>query len=110
MARIIELIETIVVYTFPNRSRQEIADMLGLTDLKETRVYQEGREEEARLLVLKLLTRKLGSIPDRLRDQVNQLPLETLEALSEALFDFSEMSELGEWLAQKSESSHPHEN
>jgi predicted transposase YdaD len=35
--RLVELIETIVVYTFPRRSRQEIAAMLGLTDLKETR-------------------------------------------------------------------------
>lgn len=53
-AKLIELIEMIVVYTFPRRSRQEIAAMLGLTDLKETRVYQEGREEgrqaEARTL------------------------------------------------------------
>ncbi|NEQ48180.1 MAG: Rpn family recombination-promoting nuclease/putative transposase [Leptolyngbya sp. SIOISBB] len=44
-ARLIELIETIVVYTFPRRSREEIAAMLGLSELRETRVYQEGREE-----------------------------------------------------------------
>ena len=45
MAQLIELIETIVVYTFPRLSREEIATMLGLSDLKETRVYQETREE-----------------------------------------------------------------
>ncbi len=45
MTQLIELIETIVVYTFPRLSREEIATMLGLSDLKETRVYQETREE-----------------------------------------------------------------
>lgn len=33
---IIELIETIVVYKFPNLSRQEIENMLGLSELKQT--------------------------------------------------------------------------
>ena len=37
--------------------------MLGLSDLKQTRVYQEALEEEARSLVLRILTRKLGEIP-----------------------------------------------
>ncbi len=53
-----ELIEIILVYKFPHYSRQEIAAMLGMSDLiaelKQTRVYQdavyqdaleEGREE-----------------------------------------------------------------
>lgn len=50
---IIELIETIIVYKLPQASREEIATMLGLTDLKQTRFYQDafadgqevGREE-----------------------------------------------------------------
>ena len=37
---IIDLIETIVVYKLPQASREEIARMLGLTDLKQTRFYQ----------------------------------------------------------------------
>ena len=56
-ARFVELIETIVIYTFPRLSCQEIAAMLGLTDMKETRVYQEaleeGREEATRSLLLR---------------------------------------------------------
>ena len=47
--QIIESIETIVVYKFPNLSREEVETMLGLSELKQTRVYQEalaeGREE-----------------------------------------------------------------
>ena len=43
--QIIELIETIVVYKFPNLSREELEAMLGLSELRQTRVYQEAREE-----------------------------------------------------------------
>jgi len=46
---IIELIESIVVYKFPQLSRQEIAAMLGVEDLRQTRFYQEvfaeGKQE-----------------------------------------------------------------
>ena len=75
--------------------------MLGLSELRETRVYQEGREEEARSLISRLLTRKLGSLPDSLQTQVNALSLEQLEALGEALFDFAEASDLETWLASR---------
>lgn len=56
---IIELIETIVVYKFPYLSRQEIEEMLGLSELKQTKVYQEALSEGERkiqaLAVPKLL-------------------------------------------------------
>jgi predicted transposase/invertase (TIGR01784 family) len=43
--QIIELIETVVLYKFPNLSREELETMLGLSELKQTRVYQEARQE-----------------------------------------------------------------
>lgn len=43
--KIIELVETVFVYKFPHLSRQEIEQMLGLSELKQTRVYQEALEE-----------------------------------------------------------------
>lgn len=43
--KVIEFIETIVVYKFPNMSREEIEAMLNISLLKETRVYQEAKEE-----------------------------------------------------------------
>ncbi|WGV24762.1 Rpn family recombination-promoting nuclease/putative transposase [Halotia branconii] len=43
--QLLELIETILVYKFPTMSRKEIESMFGLSDLKQTRVYQEGKEE-----------------------------------------------------------------
>jgi predicted transposase YdaD len=45
------LIETIVVYKFPQLSRKEIERMLGLSDLKQTRVYQAALQEGRQLLL-----------------------------------------------------------
>ncbi len=42
---LIELIETILIYKLPNKSREEIEAMLGLSELKQTKVYQEALEE-----------------------------------------------------------------
>ena len=42
---LIDLIKTIIMYKFEQRSREEIEAMLGLADLKQTRVYQEALEE-----------------------------------------------------------------
>jgi predicted transposase/invertase (TIGR01784 family) len=42
---LINLIETIIVYKLPKKSRKEIEAMLGLSELKQTRVYQEALEE-----------------------------------------------------------------
>ena len=60
----LELIETIIVYKFPQKTREEIAAMLGLEDLTQTRFYQEafgeGRQEgdfQARLATIKRLSK-----------------------------------------------------
>jgi predicted transposase YdaD len=37
--------ETILVYKFPNMSREEIEAMFGLSELKQTRFYQEAFQE-----------------------------------------------------------------
>jgi predicted transposase/invertase (TIGR01784 family) len=41
----IEFVETVVVYQFPQMSRKEIEKMLRVDDVRQTRVFQEGREE-----------------------------------------------------------------
>ncbi len=41
----IDLIETIIVYKLPKKSRKEIEEMLRLSELKQTKVYQEALEE-----------------------------------------------------------------
>lgn len=60
----LQLIETIIFYKFPNMSREEIQAMFGLSDLKQTRVYQEalheGIEEGERRANLKAVPRLLA--------------------------------------------------
>ncbi len=43
--QVIELIEGTLVYKFTELSREEIEAMFALSDLKQTKVYQEGKEE-----------------------------------------------------------------
>jgi predicted transposase/invertase (TIGR01784 family) len=104
---IIDLVSTIMVYKFNNLSRDEVNVMLGI-ELQQTRVYQEakaegkaeGKAEEGRSLVLKQLTRKLGSIPPQLQIQVNSLSIDLVESLGEALLDFVVVADLETWLSQ----------
>ncbi|QUY45644.1 DUF4351 domain-containing protein (plasmid) [Acaryochloris marina S15] len=116
IAAIMELIETIVVYKFPQLSREEIESMLGLSELKQTKVYQEaldegrqeGRQEgeqsgalrEAQSLILRQLTRRIGDVSPELQSQIQSLSLDQLETLGEALLDFTESSDLVNWLKE----------
>jgi predicted transposase/invertase (TIGR01784 family) len=95
---IIDLIQTIMVYKFPRLGREEIEQMLGLSELKQTRVYQEALQEEAASLVLRQLARRVGQFSPVVRSHIQQLPLAQLEELGEALLDFESMQDLTDWL------------
>ena len=65
--KVIEFIETIVIYKFPNLSREDIEAMLDLNLLKETKVYQEAKEEgelETKLKILPKLIERGMSIQE----------------------------------------------
>ncbi|RUR72379.1 hypothetical protein PCC6912_63570 [Chlorogloeopsis fritschii PCC 6912] len=94
---IIDLLTTIMVYKFEGKSQTEVEEMLGIT-LKETRVYREIREEGEKSLVLRQLTRRVGELPQEVRQRVESLSLEQLENLGEALLDFTSMADLETWL------------
>jgi predicted transposase YdaD len=115
-AAIIDLVTTIILYKFGNLTQEEIITMLGL-DLEEPRALrdarekgkeegriegkEEGRVEGEKLIVVKLLNRRLGVvIPDELLSQVQELSLEQIENLGEALLDFASVADLERWLAQ----------
>jgi predicted transposase/invertase (TIGR01784 family) len=57
-----------------------------------------GKKEGIKSLVLKLSSRKLGEIPNSIQQKINQLSMESLETLSEMLFDFNNLEDLGDWL------------
>jgi predicted transposase/invertase (TIGR01784 family) len=58
----------------------------------------EGRLDGERSLILRLLTCRVGEMPPELRTKVQSLSLTQLEALGEALLDFSEPADLLNWL------------
>lgn len=57
----VELIETVFVYKFPKLNFQEIGEMLGLGDLKQTRAYQEAREDERNEMLEKVVPLLIGN-------------------------------------------------
>jgi hypothetical protein len=59
-----------------------------------------GMGERAAGLACKLLQRRIGLIPARLTGQIQDLPLERIEALGEALLDFTNLADLETWLRQ----------
>ncbi|HEX3147109.1 MAG TPA: DUF2887 domain-containing protein [Gemmataceae bacterium] len=63
-ADLIELIETVIIYKLARLSREEIQAMLDVSDVRETRVYQEAREEGKKegqaLAVVRLAARKMS--------------------------------------------------
>ena len=73
--------------------------MLQLSDLKHTRVYQEGREEGKQEIICSLLRYRLGQLDPALQNQVEQLSLRQVEALGKALLDFSQPQDLVAWLS-----------
>jgi predicted transposase YdaD len=64
----------------------------------EQRGRAEGRTEEGRSLVLRLLARRVGTVPASVEAQVQALDLPQIEALGEALLDFVQLSDLTDWL------------
>ena len=110
---IIDMVVTIVSYRFGQITRQEVERMLDIT-FEETRVFQEvkedamregrqeGRQEEAIRLIVRLLGKRFGQLSEDTRTSISNLPLAKLEELSEALLDFSNISEVQQWLVEHS--------
>jgi hypothetical protein len=59
---------------------------------------QQGKYEEALALVLRLLRRRVGPLDAADEEQIRRLSLEALEALSEALLDFTQVADVVTWL------------
>ena len=72
--------------------------MVLLSDIKQTRVYQEAMEEGETRLLLRLLSKRFGKISDLSIQTIKKLSLEQLEDLGEALLDFSVIKDLDNWL------------
>jgi predicted transposase/invertase (TIGR01784 family) len=114
--RRLDLVEAILVNKFPQLSTEDIFKMLDLrtADVTQTRFYQEvfqvgqqegrqigqqeGRQEGEADLVVRLLIRRCGVLSLVQEQQIRGLAIEQLEALGEALLDFTGMADLENWL------------
>ena len=99
---IIELLETVLVSKFSQLSRQEIEAMFLVSDIKQTRVYQEakqeGKQDEATNLLFRQLSKRFGKLSGNYIETISNLTIEQLEDLGEALLDFVDITDLEQWL------------
>jgi predicted transposase YdaD len=58
-----------------------------------------GRQEGEAAVTLRLLNRRCGPLSDTTTAQIQALPLEQLEALADALLDFTGPADLAAWMA-----------
>ena len=105
---------TMLFERFPTLSPEQIMVIAGIpTDqLLHTRAAQDlldrgrqegearGRAAEAAAFTLRLLNRRCGLLSDATTAEIQALPLKQLEALAEALLDFSGPADLEAWLGE----------
>lgn len=99
---IIDLLETVLLSKFYQLTRQEIEAMFLVNDIKQTRVYQEAKQEEATNLLVRQLSKRFGKLKDSQIQTINKFTTEQLEDLGEALLDFRDINDLQEWLKSHS--------
>ena len=115
----IDVIAAILMTRFSGRPLPEICAMGGITleDFSQSAAYreifgqglqegrlegrQQGRQEGEVELALLMLRRRCGELSPELQLQVSQLSLPQLQALAEALLDFTGMADLKAWLASR---------
>ncbi|MBW4512312.1 MAG: DUF4351 domain-containing protein [Scytonematopsis contorta HA4267-MV1] len=62
---------------------------------------ERAKQEEGQRIVIRQLNRRIGEVDSSLIERVQELSIEKLEELGEALLDFSVLSDLEAWLAQQ---------
>ena len=78
-------------------------DLNNVVDTARQEGKQEGLELATTNLVIRLLTKRLGNLPESILNNVKALTIEPSEVLSEALFDFDSLEDLNNWLSKHSE-------
>jgi Domain of unknown function (DUF4351) len=63
---------------------------------------EQGAVQEARSLILRLLTRRIGKVSPTIRSQIQALSRTQLESLGEALLDFTSVEDLQAWIRSQS--------
>jgi predicted transposase YdaD len=110
-----------LVQRFPDLTEEQIMVIAGIPreEIRHTRAVQDwlaegrqegeakgrqegeakGRQEGEAAVTLRLLNRRCGPLSEARTAQIQALPVETLEALADALLDFQGPADLAAWLA-----------
>ena len=62
---------------------------------------QQGIQQGEKRLIIRQINKRFDVIPDALVEQIHQLSIEQLELLSEAFLDFSTITDLEQWLENR---------
>ncbi len=80
---------------------QSELDTMGLKEEEQVmQIVTSWTEQATQKLVLRQLNRRVGTLEPSLEERIRELPFDRLEALGEDLLDFSDMSDLLNWLEQ----------
>jgi hypothetical protein len=96
-----ETVVSILMERFPLLTRKDIMEIATIPakDLRHTRAAQEWMAEGEAVVTLRQLNRRCGPLSDATTARIQALPLVQLQALTEALLDFSGPADLSAWLA-----------
>ena len=108
-----KVVLAMLMQRLPQLSNEEIMVIAGIPmeELRHTRAAQdwlaagrqegrqEGRQQGEAAVTLRLLNRRCGPLTDATTAQIQALPLRQLEALADALLDFTGPDDLATWLA-----------
>ena len=104
-----KVVLAMLMQRLPELSNEEIMVIAGMPmeELRHTRAAQdwlaagrqEGRQEGEAAVTLRLLKRRCGPLTDATTTRIQALPLGQLEALADALLDFTGPADLATWLA-----------
>jgi len=98
-----------LVQRFPELTEEQIMVIAGIPreEIRHTRAVQDwlaegeakGRQEGEAAVTLRQLNRRCGPLTDASTAQIQALPVDQLEALADALLDFTGPADLAAWLA-----------
>ena len=108
-----KVVLAMLMQRLPELSNEEIMVIAGIPmeELRHTRAAQdwlaagrqegreEGRQQEAASVTLRQLNRRCGPLSDATTAQIQALQIDQLEALADALLDFTGPADLATWLA-----------
>jgi predicted transposase/invertase (TIGR01784 family) len=81
-------------------NKELIKRLLRSDAMRESVIYQDIQQEKALSIVIRLLRRKVGTVPPTQLLKIQALDSTQLDDLAEALLDFSSLTDLEAWLAQ----------